>query len=73
MSGLDATVGVTVDEPCLQVAANDPGGEMPATITAAAADLDCWLWRRPALGPLRHSGQLSLIDQIETAISSGID
>ena len=73
LSGVDPTDGSVVDEPALGVEASDPGGEAMATVTASAGDLDCWLWRRPILGPLRHSGNDVLLEQLEAAISQGID
>lgn len=73
LSGTDPTDGTVADEPCLRVAASDTGRAAPATITATAADLDCWLWRRPTLGPLGRSGDEDLLDRLEATIRPGID
>ena len=61
------------DEPDIQVAATDPGGPAQATISGTAEDLDCWLWRRPALTEPVRDGDLSVLDAFESTIDSGIN
>lgn len=59
--------GTAHDEADLEVAVSDTGEPAAATITGAAADLDCWLWRRPAAGVLQRAGAplvLDLLDEI---------
>jgi uncharacterized protein (TIGR03083 family) len=73
LSGTDPTDSTVVDESCLLVEASDSDGGASATVTAAAADLDCWLWRRPTLGRLRRSGDEGLLDRLEAVIRPGID
>ena len=56
--------GTAHDEPDLRVAASDgtasdtaasdTGAAPAATVTGAAADLDCWLWHRPPVGPVER-------------------
>ena len=55
------------DEPDIHVAAEDSGGFAPASITATAEDLLCWLWSRPTVAPVEQAGEedaLSPITQI---------
>jgi uncharacterized protein (TIGR03083 family) len=61
-----------VDEADLGVADRDPGGEAAATVSAAAADLDCWLWHRPPVGTLDRTGDASVLDRLESVMSPGI-
>jgi len=72
LAGTDPEDGASADEPCLRVT-DDPGGEVEATVTGFAADLDCWLWRRPTVAPLERSGDQRLLDELEVAIRPGID
>ncbi len=64
--------GGEVDEPDLRVVPNDPGTPAPATVAGAAADLDCWLWHRPALGEVGRTGDVDVIDALESVIAPGI-
>jgi len=61
-----------VDEACLDVA-DDSEAQADATLTGSAADLDCWLWRRPTIATLERAGDHRLHDQLEAVIRPGID
>lgn len=64
--------GAAVDEPDLRVAATDWGGAAAATLTGAAADLDCWLWHRPTAGTLERAGATGVLETLESIIAVGI-
>ncbi|HEY1574549.1 MAG TPA: maleylpyruvate isomerase family mycothiol-dependent enzyme [Pseudonocardiaceae bacterium] len=63
--------GVVHDEPDLTVAAEDPGGPVPAECRADAVDLDCWLTQRPTLGELVRTGDLDVLDHLTAAVAPG--
>ena len=59
--------GVSHDEPDILVAEADSDVVAPASITATAEDLLCWLWSRPTLAPVEQAGDeaaLSAITQV---------
>jgi uncharacterized protein (TIGR03083 family) len=72
-SGTDPDSGTTYDEAGVHVGDTDHGGDVAATLTGSAADLDSWLWRRPTVVPLDRSGDQGLLDRFESAIAAGID
>lgn len=68
-----ATIGTYTDPsgksgPCLDWA---PGALPTAEIRGAAADLDCWLWRRPTLGEISQTGRQPTLDRFVEMISAG--
>jgi uncharacterized protein (TIGR03083 family) len=65
--------GTAHDEPDLDVAASDIGGPAAATITGAAADLDCWLWQRPPVGQIERAGNATVLQRLEETLTPGID
>ncbi len=71
-TGVDPDDGQVVDEQAFQVAEVDDGQPAGATITGSAADLDCWLWRRPPLGEVEQSGDPGVLAAVGQAIGSGI-
>jgi uncharacterized protein (TIGR03083 family) len=64
--------GTSYDEPDIHVD-SDQGGEAAAEISGSAADLDCWLWHRPAAGPVDRSGDQEMIKAFEAAIAPGVN
>jgi hypothetical protein len=75
-SGIDDS-GTAHDAPGLAVA--DPpdrvsgtGGPAAATVVAAAADLDCWLWHRPPAGRVERSGDPSVLHRLDETIAGGV-
>ena len=50
-----------------------PGDRPPPRSPARAADLDCWLWHRPATGPVERSGDQDVLSRFESTIAPGID
>jgi hypothetical protein len=65
--------GTHYEEPDFQVAEHDDGGAVLAAIEATAADLDCWLWHRTPMRPIRSSGDQKVLEHFESAIAPGID
>lgn len=67
--------GTAHDQPDLDVADTaDTAADGPAAeISGTAADLDCWLWHRPTLGPLERSGDPDALARLEATIAPGID
>ena len=72
-TGTDPDSGTSYDEPAIHAAAADPGQPAGAEVRGDAADLDCWLWHRPALGRLRRTGDPDILAGFEAAISPGIN
>jgi uncharacterized protein (TIGR03083 family) len=64
--------GTTHDEPDLDVAESDTGEPAAATISGAAADLDCWLWHRPPRGELARSGDPAVLDGLDQVTAPAI-
>lgn len=65
--------GTIHDEPDLAVAASDAGEPAAATVSGAAADLDCWLWHRPPAGQVERAGDLVVLARLDRTIAEGID
>jgi uncharacterized protein (TIGR03083 family) len=55
----------------LTVAVSDTGEASAATISGAAADLDCWLWHRPTLGQVGRAGDPLVLDRLDRSIAAG--
>jgi uncharacterized protein (TIGR03083 family) len=72
-TGTSPASNTSYDQPTLEVAAADPGGSAAAEIGGAAADLDCWLWNRPAAGPVDCSGDEAVLGKLRTILAAGID
>jgi uncharacterized protein (TIGR03083 family) len=72
LTGTDPDSGDPVDRPYLAVLDIDTGLRTAATVRAAAADLDCWLWRRPAAGELELRGDQGVLSRLESAIAAEI-
>jgi uncharacterized protein (TIGR03083 family) len=65
--------GNSYDEPDIHVADGDPGNDAAAEVSGAAADLDCWVWHRPPLGPVERYGDQQALDRFDAAIGPGIN
>jgi uncharacterized protein (TIGR03083 family) len=70
--------GTAHDVPDLRVTDSDRGTadiQRPAAakVSGAAADLDCWLWHRPALGTIERTGDPMVLDRLDLTIASGVD
>jgi len=70
LTGLKET-GTAHDEPVLTLAGSDTGEPAAATVTAAAADLHCWLWHRPTRGALKGSGGRLALDRLDRRSAAG--
>jgi hypothetical protein len=57
----------------MRIATSDPGLPAAATVTAAAADLDCELWHRPPMGPVERTGDETVLAELDGTIAAGID
>ena len=56
----------------LAVAAADSGAATAATVSASAADLDCWLWGRPPLGEVTLVGDEAVLGGLQEVIAAGV-
>ncbi|WP_375423155.1 maleylpyruvate isomerase family mycothiol-dependent enzyme [uncultured Friedmanniella sp.] len=56
----------------LQIALLDPGTPTAAHVSAAAADLDCWLWGRPPPGEVNLSGDVAVLAGLREVVSAGV-
>ena len=64
-TGASPSTGTTYDEESLDVT-DDPIDEVTTTISAAAADLDLWLWGRRDARSLTIAGEPSVADYVRT-------
>ena len=48
------------------------GATAAATVIGTAADLDCWLWRRPPVGQIERAGDPGVFQRFEQTIAPGI-
>ena len=72
-TGTDPGDGKSYDEPDIDAADRDPGDPAAAEVVGTAADLDCWLWHRPAYTPVTPTGDPEVLARFESAIAPGID
>ncbi len=72
-TGTDPSDGTEHDQPDIRVAETDPPTPPAAEISGNAADLDCWLWHRPTVGPIERSGDRGVLASFESIIAAGID
>lgn len=70
-TGTDPSDHDRYDQPCIQVT-SAPGTGTAASVRGSASDLDCWLWRRPSLGPVERSGNPDVLSAFDSMIASGI-
>jgi hypothetical protein len=43
-----------------------------AKVSGSAADLDCWLWRRPPVGPVTQSGDEDTLARLAEVMADGV-
>jgi uncharacterized protein (TIGR03083 family) len=75
-SGTSPDSGKVYDgSPVVEVAdgSGDGAGNAAATVTGTAADLDCWLWGRPATGELERTGDEDVHARFQAILDEGID
>jgi uncharacterized protein (TIGR03083 family) len=70
-TGTDPNDQARYDQPGIQVT-SAPDTGTAASVRGNAADLDCWLWRRPSLGPVERSGDPDVLSAFDSLIASGI-
>ncbi len=71
-TGTDPDDQASYDQPGMVIADHDPGTEAAAEVSGSAADLDCWLWNRPALAPVSLTGDAAVAGQFTAIIARGI-
>jgi uncharacterized protein (TIGR03083 family) len=72
-TGTDPDDGNAYDEPDIHLADHDPGTQASAEVAGSAADLDCWLWHRPPLLRVQHSGDERALSHFDAAVAPGIN
>jgi uncharacterized protein (TIGR03083 family) len=70
-TGTDPSDQACYDQPGIHVASG-PGPATAATVRGGAADLDCWLWRRPPFTPVDCSGDPELLGRFDSIIAPGL-
>lgn len=75
--GTDPDDGRSYDQAGIHVAVpakgDDPDPQAAATIAGTAADLDCWLWHRPAADAIGRSGDTAVLADFDAIIADGIN
>jgi uncharacterized protein (TIGR03083 family) len=64
--------GKEYDEPDIEVYGADDGRDADATVSGTAADVDCWLWNRPAVGEVSVTGDPAVCDAVTTLLGQPI-
>ena len=64
--------GTAHDEPDLRVAVADTGEPAAATVSGAAADVNCWLWHRPPVVEVERGGDPQVLERLDQTIAPGI-
>lgn len=72
-SGTSPDSGKVYDGSPLVEVTDTGSDQAAATIEGAAADLDCWLWGRPAVGELTRDGDEDVHARFQQIVSEGID
>jgi uncharacterized protein (TIGR03083 family) len=62
--------GAEHESDCLDWVAEDVAPT--ASVSGTAADLDCWLWRRPPVGEISVSGSESTLDRLTAVMADGV-
>src|SRR6266516_464265 len=60
---MDPADGKSYDEAGVHAADSDAGEGSAAMIGGSAADLDCWLWRRPPVAAIERSGDQEVLSR----------
>lgn len=71
-SGHDPSSDQDRDEPDIDIATTNTGGPAAASISATAADLDCWLWHRPPLEEPVREGDTGVLDRFAQIVSADL-
>jgi hypothetical protein len=53
--------------------ADGPDDSAVAEICGSAADLDCWLWNRPAEGEITREGEAAALAAVDAVLTDSID
>lgn len=70
-TGTDPADNSEVNEDDIRVSRGS--GVAQARIEGGAADLDCWLWHRPAVGPVSTSGDQAVLDRFLAIVAQAIE
>jgi uncharacterized protein (TIGR03083 family) len=52
---------------------SDSGEPAAATMSGAAADLDCWLWNRPPVGQVERTGDPAVLERFDRTITAAVN
>jgi uncharacterized protein (TIGR03083 family) len=72
-SGTSPDSGKAYDASPLVEVSDHGDVQAAATVEGTAADLDCWLWGRPAVGELTREGDEAVHARFQQVVSEGID
>ena len=64
--------GETLDEPAFGVE-QGAVGDATTEICGTAAELDCWLWNRPAMGEITRQGDEPTLAAVDRVIDDSLD
>jgi uncharacterized protein (TIGR03083 family) len=71
-TGTDPRDQASYDEDAVAVTC-DGGAAAAATVSGSAADLDCWLWRRPPVGEVTRAGDAGLLAKFGALMADGVN
>jgi uncharacterized protein (TIGR03083 family) len=71
-TGTDPRDAASYDEDAVAVT-GDGGEDAAATVRGSAADLDCWLWRRPPVGEITRTGDPGLLARFSSLLAGGVN
>jgi len=71
--GMDPDSGRACDDKGIKVTGTGSDAEPAAAISGDAADLDCWLWGRPALGRVNRSGNEAVLTDFDEIVAQGVN
>ena len=52
---------------------SDSGEPAAATMSGAAADLDCWLWNRPPVGQVERTADPAVLERFDRTITAAVN
>ncbi len=70
--GTEPGSGRVWDTLALRTAPAGYTGPPAATVSGAAADLDCLVWNRPPLGPIQRTGEPTIVAAFDAVLAGGI-
>jgi uncharacterized protein (TIGR03083 family) len=70
--GVRPATGLDWAQAAIRVVGTEPA-EAAAQVRGAAADLDCWLWGRPTVGPVTVLGAAAALESFTAVVSTSIN